>query len=189
MNKRITTQENMYKNTFSVLCYHFRICFITIIFLNIKAEPCTSSKTLRRSSRFRNEQTEVKPHKCRVCGKTFQNKFNLYEHEGTHEEEKSYQCKFCDKLYKRRHDLYNHERTHIVPKMHRVKEPYRCKVCGKTFAFKSDLMVHGVVHDDKMPYECSVCGKGYLREERLLAHMQNKGHTSDTVLQTATDKR
>ena len=74
-----------YFNRYSL---HFHICYIAIIF------KASSSEALRQSNRI---HTEVKPHRCGQCSKTFSTKANLRMHERIlHAGEKSYQCEFCD---------------------------------------------------------------------------------------------
>ncbi|XP_018306437.1 zinc finger protein 70-like [Mycetomoellerius zeteki] len=141
-------------------------------------EPCTSSEALRRSNT--DIHTEVNPHRCGHCGKTYATKLALNRHERTHANERNethpYQCDLCYKSYTTKSDLKRHKRTHTGNK------PHVCKICGKAFCNKWDRDVHRFIHSDKRQFVCPVCGKDYKQSKGLYNHMRNKNHKGDIIV-------
>lgn len=41
-----------------------------------------------------------KPHKCRICDKSFRKTTDRNKHEETHNTERTYECEYCHKKYK-----------------------------------------------------------------------------------------
>ena len=58
--------------------------------------------------------TKEKPHKCKVCEKSFSRKDTLKEHMVVHTGEKSYSCNKCGKSYSQSSSLYTHKKKCIV---------------------------------------------------------------------------
>ena len=54
--------------------------------------------------------TKEKPHKCKVCEKSFSRKDTLKEHMVVHTGEKSYSCNKCGKSYSQSSSLHTHKK-------------------------------------------------------------------------------
>lgn len=57
---------------------------------------------------------EESPHKCTVCGRSFNQRSNLKTHFLTHTDHKPYECSACGKVFRRNCDLRRHALTHAV---------------------------------------------------------------------------
>eukprot|EP01083_Nonionella_stella_P140660 431800_1 len=81
--------------------------------------------------------TPYKPHKCKLCHKTFQKKAHLQDHHTiAHTKGKAHQCDQCDKTFKLRRFLYNH-----IRQVHNGY-PYECTDCNRRFQRSAELKRH-----------------------------------------------
>ncbi|KAF9425529.1 hypothetical protein BGZ76_003199 [Entomortierella beljakovae] len=90
----------------------------------------------------------TRPHPCDKCNKTFSRRYNLQQHEKTHEQSvRPYICpdKSCGKSFIRSADLERHKRIHSGEK------PFTCRYgnCGEIFArtearLRHEKKVHGL---------------------------------------------
>lgn len=109
---------------------------------------------------------------CKTCGKKFNRKANLMEHELIHQGKYLAQCKTCGNSYRTTSALRLHQRTHTGEK------PYKCDICNeKAYAYNTDLKrhkrsVHGILGTS---YPCTICPKVYY-EPKLLKNHMNKSH-------------
>ncbi|XP_053144812.1 zinc finger protein 260-like [Hemicordylus capensis] len=133
--------------------------------------------------------TRVKAYQCTVCGNSFRNWLNLYEHQKSHTGEKlplecgkrfsrdtalavpqcvckGNTCSKYSKSFNGRAELPSHQSCHTGEK------PYTCSECGKSFSWKSHLSVHQRIHTGEKPYMCSECGKSFGRKNSLSAHQR-----------------
>ncbi|XP_031638773.1 zinc finger protein 91-like [Contarinia nasturtii] len=131
-------------------------------------------KYLRKHIREVHEKAT--PFHCKTCGKKFNRKANLIEHELIHDNKYLAVCKTCNKSYRTPSALKLHERTHTGEK------PYVCKICNeKSYAYNSDLKrhqraVHKIVDGDKT-YPCTHdgCNKVFY-EPKLLRNHASRSH-------------
>ncbi|XP_039087887.1 zinc finger protein 30-like [Hyaena hyaena] len=79
---------------------------------------------------------DVKPYKCKECGKTFGRALYLVQHGRIHTGDKPYECKECGKAFSSGSYLVQHLRIHTGEKH------YECKECGKAFTVYGQLIGH-----------------------------------------------
>lgn len=109
---------------------------------------------------------------CKICGKTFNNKMFLKNHELTHD--KKFECKICKKKFPQSYLLKSH-----VSKMHENPNSFECKTCGKTFNIRNTLKNHEKTHDPNRikPYKCGHCDYAFDESGNLKRHVRRK-HTN-----------
>lgn len=111
---------------------------------------------------------------CDVCGKEFNRKSNLIEHNLIHDGKYLADCEVCGKSYRTKSALRLHIRSHTGEK------PYVCDICNeKSYAYNTDLKrhkrsAHGIVGT---PHPCTMCEKVYYEPKLLKTHMK-KFHKS-----------
>ncbi|KAM5296590.1 zinc finger protein 772 isoform 1-T1 [Glossophaga mutica] len=133
-------------------------------------EGCKDFSTNSGIFQHHTPRSEWKPHtgqrhyECSECGKTFNRKDSLVQHQRVHTGERPYECSECGKTFSRKPILAQHQRIHTG------EMPYECGVCGKVFNHSSNLIVHQRVHTGARPYKCSECGKAYSHKSTLVQH-------------------
>ncbi|XP_013168929.1 PREDICTED: gastrula zinc finger protein XlCGF26.1-like [Papilio xuthus] len=82
----------------------------------------------------------IKPYKCDLCEKAFNNSWCMKKHRKmTHEGYKRpyiFPCTMCDKIFDRKSILKSHIRTHTG------ERPFQCTICPATFTQSSSLLTH-----------------------------------------------
>ncbi|XP_069313059.1 zinc finger protein 548-like [Eulemur rufifrons] len=116
-------------------------------------------------------QTGQNDYKCSECGKTFNFKHFLVEHQKIHMKERPYECNKCGKLFRYGANFMKHQTVHSG------ERTYECRECGKSFMYNYRLMRHKKVHTGETPYECDICGKFFRYSSTLVRH--RRVHTGE----------
>ncbi|XP_026783749.3 zinc finger protein 692 isoform X2 [Pangasianodon hypophthalmus] len=105
------------------------------------------------------------------CGKSFNFKKHLKEHEKLHSDQRDYICEFCARAFRTSSNLSIHRRIHTGEK------PLQCEVCGFTCRQKASLNWHMRKHDAERSYQfaCEICGRRFEKRDNVTAH-QSKSH-------------
>ncbi|KAM9475241.1 zinc finger protein 692 isoform 1-T1 [Clarias gariepinus] len=105
------------------------------------------------------------------CGKSFNFKKHLKEHEKLHSDQRDYICEFCARAFRTSSNLSIHRRIHTGEK------PLQCEVCGFTCRQKASLNWHMRKHDAEHNYRfaCEICGRRFEKRDNVTAH-RSKTH-------------
>jgi KRAB domain-containing zinc finger protein len=85
---------------------------------------------------------------CKICQKSYSNKYNLKEHIKIHIGDKNFSCDVCDYKSYTKKSVEIHKRKHFPP-------TFKCDVCDKKFKHEISLYRHLKVH--KVQHKCDFC--------------------------------
>lgn len=71
-------------------------------------------------------RSEVKPHQCQQCLKSFSSNHQLVQHIRVHTGEKPYKCSYCDRRFKQLSHVQQHTRLHTGKYRQRSREGSFC---------------------------------------------------------------
>lgn len=106
------------------------------------------------------------PAVCPICNKTYSNKYNMFVHMNSHEDQ-IFKCDKCDKVYRFASNLMNHKKL-----AHEGVMDYVCSSCGEAFPSRSARDVHARLHSGIRPYRCQYCCKSYRAKNTLDRHIE-----------------
>lgn len=136
---------------------------------------------------------------CNICGKSFNDKSNLFIHRTAHNDASDIRCYICSETFKDRIELKTH-RTNVhvsvflensdfvcelcnksfkleialgnhKKKVHKLNNPYKCTECNEVFPNKNTLNAHCSTHLNKSLYACKLCDKKFQHKPTLITHM------------------
>ena len=113
------------------------------------------------------------PKKCKICGKVFQSKLQLENHNTIQHEVDQDQigkCQMCNKTYKRLADLAVHKRRHHNEGFEECI--YKCDICEATFPRKESLKRHNMrgLHQRPKRHHCKQCSVRFKSALSLKTH-------------------
>lgn len=109
---------------------------------------------------------------CDVCGKVFNLKYKLKDHQIAHSEQRPYTCQFCQKGFKHKFTLT----AHIKMRHEETKIKQMCFICGKLYV--GGLAKHLESHDTTSENKCEICNRVYTTKSGLHRHI-NEIHNTD----------
>ncbi|XP_019748621.1 zinc finger protein 407 [Hippocampus comes] len=112
-----------------------------------------------------------KPYKCSwpSCHYAFLNLSAMKDHYRTHTGEKTFLCDLCGFAGGTRHALTKHRRQHTG------ERPFKCKLCNFASTTQSHLSRHNRVHTGEKPYRCPWCEYRSNCAENIRKHILHTG--------------
>ena len=108
---------------------------------------------------------------CKMCEKSFPDRYTLKIHKKTHEGEKCFKCDLCPYSSNNQRDLESHMLIHTDQK------PFQCDACDQCFRLKQLLKRHQNLYHNpnsqpkKKTYECPKCQRTFRHKGNLTNHM------------------
>uniref|UniRef100_A0AAG5D2Y0 C2H2-type domain-containing protein n=1 Tax=Anopheles atroparvus TaxID=41427 RepID=A0AAG5D2Y0_ANOAO len=108
---------------------------------------------------------------CSFCGRVFNKRIGLQDHENIHRGVKEYRCYECN-----RHFAYKSSYDRHMQVVHNDAKLFTCEYCQKSFKRKPTLKVHLRLHTGEKPYQCDFCSRRFTDPSSFRKHKQ-KDHT------------
>uniref|UniRef100_A0A8C4NN49 Zinc finger and BTB domain containing 41 n=1 Tax=Eptatretus burgeri TaxID=7764 RepID=A0A8C4NN49_EPTBU len=108
---------------------------------------------------------------CKVCGKSFQRRAHLVEHEVLHTTHTPYACAQCGQSFRSRFTRLKHqEKAHLGP--------FPCHICGRSFNDSGNLRRHvRCTHGGDRRWICPVCGKAMRERLHMRVHQVERKYS------------
>ena len=110
------------------------------------------------------DKTDSEQHPCSKCGKIFNCRKNLKQHEYIHENKLQHMCETCGKCFRLSGQLTVHMAYHATT-------PYQCTLCKKLFLNAKRLEEHTRRHTGERPISCNTCGQRFAARSALRQHL------------------
>jgi len=118
--------------------------------------------------------TSEKPMQCKMCDKSFPDRYTLKMHKKTHDGEKCFRCDLCpySSISQR------HLESHML--IHTDQKPFRCDQCEQSFRQKQLLKRHQNLYHNpayvpptpkEKTHECTECNRTFRHKGNLMRHM------------------
>ncbi|XP_023715624.1 zinc finger protein 2 isoform X1 [Cryptotermes secundus] len=123
---------------------------------------------------------EMKPYRCSVCSRGFNNEIGLQNHLWSHlppgrriltNTDSNNQLQRQSPVYSSRGVL--HTNTNPVTNSNNMR--FVCPICGKKISTKGNLKVHLETHRPKGKYGCDICGRVFKTQSNLYRHKDYHG--------------
>lgn len=130
------------------------------------------------STRMRN------PQKCTICGKLYNNYYNVLRHmESKHPDKMpgTYRCQHCPFAYPRQCELREHSfKVHGIPMPKITRDVYVCRICNAVFDLKEVFLDHqGETHSK---YYCHLCDMETISMEEMEGHLADHTNSAEIVV-------
>ncbi|XP_063911178.1 zinc finger protein 239-like [Zophobas morio] len=114
-------------------------------------------------------------HKCRICGKGFNDAILFKEHNNEHLGVRPFICVVCNKSFTYSRYLLTHQMRYHRVGIEGTPRPNQCNFCSKVFSKAESLQKHlNEKHISVKPSEkkhlCDLCGKGFTQKNKLDIH-------------------
>lgn len=155
--------------------------FCPLTFTRLKYYESHTRRHIERNAIYRKKR-QTKKHLCNVCGKRFQEAYDLKMHLYVHSDERPLSCDICGKGFVIKATLRMHMLIHTGEKVNFINylylfnfitlflQPHVCNVdgCGRTFKHASGKRQHyNSAHSNVKPFSCEQCKKTFTRKSHL----------------------
>uniref|UniRef100_UPI00358EC57C zinc finger and BTB domain-containing protein 11 isoform X2 n=1 Tax=Myxine glutinosa TaxID=7769 RepID=UPI00358EC57C len=116
----------------------------------------------------------AKPFVCKVCGKGYSWKKDLYAHMASHSNTQPFRCLECGHEFFQKALFHHHLRNAKHKKRGRPPNPRTlyCDICQKSFSYVREFTRHFNNHTGMKPFSCITCGLTWADSRSLKRHVR-----------------